>query len=314
MQDNESELYTDSRIELNQELKLLTLTGEIILVQARRLSLDWRHHRPEFSLFFEVDVSIYQQIYQEEWFGLYPQIRGYGSDVEFEESAPIELRVLLKQRLSDALISRGGDVADLLIYLLKDKMVQEMPVKNTESWLTAEVKQQVELPDVLVETGTLKKGYRTAWMDQAISINDDRNLPVLNTVIETYLEENEWSIERLDESLFRLAIQGEHGDWVTLVQTDEEESRCIVYSVYPELVPEASRTEMAAFLIQENYDLPIGNFEMDLEDGELRVRTSMDLDLNQLTTAVIEQLLTANIAIMDGYFAAIGEQIKKGKN
>lgn len=309
MQDNEAELYRDSQIDLEQELKLITLTGGTILVRAKRLSLNWSNDKPEFSLLFEVEPLIYQQIYQEEWFGLYPQVRGFGSDVIFEEATPIELRVILRQSLSDTLITRGEDVEDIIQYLLMDQALLEMPVKSTESWLAAEIKQQVELPNELLESGTLKKGYRTAWMDQVVSrlVNPDKRS--LNDIIEHFLEENEWGYERLDDSLLRLAVQGEQGDWVTLVQTDEEDQRCIIYSVYPDLVPESRRETVAAILTQENYEMPVGNFEMDLTDGEVRFRTSLEVVQGQMTSEWFERMFMVNISITDGYFALISEEI-----
>jgi hypothetical protein len=312
MEDNEAEQYTDSRIDLKQELQLITLTGGAIPVRAKRLSLTWSNEKPEFSIIFEVDPLTYQHIYQEEWFGLYPQIRGFGSDVIFEETTPIELRVILRQSLSDRLIKRGEDIEDILRYLVLDNIILEMPVKSSESWLAAEIKQQVSLPDKLVESGTLKTGYRTAWMDQVVSRLVVSNKRLLNDIVEQFLNENEWGYERLDDSLLRLAVQGEQGDWVTLVQTDEEDQRCIVYSVYPDLVPESRREAVAAILTQENYEMPVGNFEMDLTDGEVRFRTSIEVVQDQMTSEWFERMFMVNISITDGYFALISEEITSG--
>jgi hypothetical protein len=128
-------------------------------------------------------------------------------------------------------------------------------------------------------------------------------------VIERFLIEHEWSYERLDESLLRLAVQGEQGDWVTLVQTNEEDQRCIVYSVYPALVPESRREAMAAILTQENYEIPVGNFEMDLTDGEVRFRTSIEVVQGQMTSEWFERMFAVNISMTDGYFALISEEI-----
>jgi hypothetical protein len=309
MQNNEAELHTDSRIDLKQELQLISLTGGLIAVRAQRLSLTWSHDKPVFWLIFEVDPLIYQQIYQQEWFGLYPQVRGFGSEVIFDEATPIEIRVILRQSLSVILIARGEDVDNVLNYLLQDETILEMPIKHTESWLAAEIKQQVELPDELADGGTLKKGYRTAWMDQVVSRLEVSDKRTLNEIIEQFLDENEWGYERLDDSLLRLAVQGEQGDWVTLVQTDEEDQRCIVYSVYPDLVPESRREAVAAILTQENYEMPVGNFEMDLTDGEVRFRTSIEVVQNKMTSEWFERMFMVNISITDGYFTLINGEI-----
>jgi hypothetical protein len=132
---------------------------------------------------------------------------------------------------------------------------------------------------------------------------------LLIEVVERFLSATEWSFERLDESLLRLAVHGEQGDWVILVQTDEEDQRCIVYSVYPDLVPESRRQAMAAILIQENYEIPIGNFEMDLIDGEVRFRTSIEVVDGQMSAEWFERMFTMNISMTDGYFSLISDEI-----
>ena len=56
---------------------------------------------------------------------------------------------------------------------------------------------------------------------------------------------------------------------------------------------------MAAALMAEiNYDLPVGNFELDLEDGELRFRTALRLAHSALDVATLDDLVTVNIGEM----------------
>jgi hypothetical protein len=122
----------------------------------------------------------------------------------------------------------------------------------------------------------------------------------------------EMKYEWIDETILRLSFTGEQGTWIVLVRTDEEKQLCIVYSIYPKLVPEEQRTEMALFLIEENYDLAVGSFELDTADGELRYRTSIDVENDRLTTELFGQLFTTNVVIMDQYFDAIGDGMKSG--
>ena len=53
-----------------------------------------------------------------------------------------------------------------------------------------------------------------------------------------------------------------------------------MYSIYPTAIAEANRPEMLAMLAYLNYDLMIGNLEMDVMDGELcALRRRADLEV-----------------------------------
>ncbi len=49
----------------------------------------------------------------------------------------------------------------------------------------------------------------------------------------------------------------------------------------------------------------IGNFELDFTDGEIRYKTSIDVEGDRLTSALIRQLVYANVTMMDEYLPGI---------
>ncbi len=62
---------------------------------------------------------------------------------------------------------------------------------------------------------------------------------------------------------------------------------------------------MAEFLTRANYGLVIGNFEMDFGDGEVRYKTSIDVEGDRLTSALIKQMVYINVLMMDRYLPGI---------
>jgi hypothetical protein len=311
MDNDRAEINSGSQIDFDHNIIFVTLSGEEISVRAKQIKVSFEHGTPRCEIRFEMDWQTYQQMFIGEWFGLFPAARGQGSENMFTANLPIEMKAVLRQSLTTALIERQDEAEDVLAYLLqKDTLVADIPVKSSESWLATEVKQQVELPDELIENGTLKKGYHTLWSGQlAREIALNSPTATMNETIEHYFNTAELQYERIDNQFLRLSIRGEQGTWVTLVRTDEEIHLCIVYSVYPQAVPAHKRTALAAFLIQENYDLPTGNFEMDLSDGELRFRSGINVGQGQFTTELFRQLITANISVMEHYYNLIGEEI-----
>jgi hypothetical protein len=95
--------------------------------------------------------------------------------------------------------------------------------------------------------------------------------------------------------------------WVLLWRVDEARGWVGVYSVLPQQVPEALRPALGLFLVSQNYDLPLGAFEMDAEDGEIRYRTSMVTLGEPLTHARLDALVEPHLDVVTVHFDAIAE-------
>ena len=49
----------------------------------------------------------------------------------------------------------------------------------------------------------------------------------------------------------------------------------------------------------------IGNFELDLSDGEIRYKTAIDVEGTILNHALMKQIVYANVLTMDRYYAGL---------
>ena len=98
---------------------------------------------------------------------------------------------------------------------------------------------------------------------------------------------------------------GSNGAWTVYAVAREDDEQLLVHSVLDEDVPPARRTELALFLTRANFGLVLGNFELDLEDGELRYKTSVDVEGAALTEPLIDHLVLANVATVDRYLPGI---------
>lgn len=126
-----------------------------------------------------------------------------------------------------------------------------------------------------------------------------------------FFTEDEWPFEQIEGKPFlRTGFRGRNGSWNCFAQAREDQYRFIFYSIYPGNVPEHKRPAMAEFLTRANYGLIIGNFEMDYSDGEIRYKTSIDVEGDELTSALIKQLVYANVMTMDRYLPGIRKVIE----
>lgn len=96
---------------------------------------------------------------------------------------------------------------------------------------------------------------------------------------------------------FTMQISDENHSWGCMVRYFETQQLLAVYSILPFRVAESHRASMVVALTQLNYDLVIGNLELDLSDGELRFKTSLDIEVTGLNENVLSYLLNSNFAM-----------------
>jgi len=128
---------------------------------------------------------------------------------------------------------------------------------------------------------------------------------MLNVVVQ-FFQQDGWPFTHSEEQMFlRTGFQGENGQWNCYAHVREEQAQFIFYSVCPVKAPEAKRPALAEFLTRANYGLYIGNFELDFDDGEARFKTSLGVEGEQLTLALVQQMVYANVLMMDRYLPGI---------
>ena len=115
-----------------------------------------------------------------------------------------------------------------------------------------------------------------------------------------FFEGLKWPFTRLeDETALQVPFRGENGEWPCYAFTHEKEEQFAFYSICPARAPEERLMTVAEFITRLNCGLVIGNFELDFEDGEIRFKTSIDVEGDRLSTTLVEQLVLANVTFMD---------------
>lgn len=131
----------------------------------------------------------------------------------------------------------------------------------------------------------------------------------------TFFKEDDWRFEQIEgKTILRMGFAGRSGNWQCYAQAREESEQFIFYSVAPINVPEDKRPAIAEYLTRANYGMIIGNFEMDLSDGEVRYKTSIDVEDDELTSPLVHHLVYANVLMMDKYLPGLMAVIYGGKS
>jgi hypothetical protein len=123
---------------------------------------------------------------------------------------------------------------------------------------------------------------------------------------EEWLREDDWNFDRDDKrSLIKCGVKAENSSFTLLFVAREELEILSLLIVSPNNVPEDKRPTAAEFLTRANYGLRIGNFEMDMEDGEVRYKVSVDVEGSQLTPIMVKNMIGTGVKTMDRYFAGL---------
>ena len=121
-----------------------------------------------------------------------------------------------------------------------------------------------------------------------------------------FFKDDGWPFQQLEgQPILQVGFQGDNGQWTCFAQAREEQAQLVFYSVCAAKAPEAKRPALAEFLTRANYGLIMGNFELDWRDGEVRYKTSIDVEGDRLTPALVKQMAYANVVMMDRYLPGI---------
>lgn len=125
--------------------------------------------------------------------------------------------------------------------------------------------------------------------------------PVMDVVLR-FFQEDQWNYQKIENKpVVRSAFRGERGTWICYARVDEQHRRVIFHAQMGINVPAALRMAAAAYLTRANWAMPLGNFEMDLDSGDIRFKTSVETPGGELTTAMVRAMAYTSLHAMDHY-------------
>jgi hypothetical protein len=121
-----------------------------------------------------------------------------------------------------------------------------------------------------------------------------------------FLSEDGWFPQAREEHhSYRMSYNGANGDLRCYATVRVALEQFIFYAVAGVRVPEERRVAVAEFLTRANYGLRIGNFELDFADGEVRYKSSLDFEGEQLSDNLIRHAIYPAVEVMDKYLPGL---------
>lgn len=131
--------------------------------------------------------------------------------------------------------------------------------------------------------------------------------------IETFLVADGWSPEQIEGmTAFSARFVGKNGEYRVVTHVNIELEQLYCYACPAFLVPEHRRSAVAEYLTRANYGLRIGNFELDMRDGETRYKSSLDFEGAGLSDQLIRTTLYPAVGTLDRYYPGLVKVAEDG--
>jgi hypothetical protein len=127
-------------------------------------------------------------------------------------------------------------------------------------------------------------------------------MSIVKEHLETY--EIEFQIEN-EEGRIEFALTDGELIIPLTIRVLESAQQVLVYAYSPVKVPKARRMFVAEFVMRANYGLRLGNFEMDMDDGEIRFKASVDVEEGTLTPHMVRNLIRTCIGLLRKYHPGV---------
>lgn len=114
---------------------------------------------------------------------------------------------------------------------------------------------------------------------------------------------------RIDRETIELDFGREDVPWTCYLEAREEERQVLFYTTLNVQTPAERILAMLEFIARANFGLAVGNFELDPDDGEIRFKTSVDVNNTELTRGLLSGLTSLNVAAVHVYLPAIAAVI-----
>ncbi len=144
------------------------------------------------------------------------------------------------------------------------------------------------------------------WLSAGVATGRD----LLMSEVKEFLDEDGWNYTDVTTgTAVTIPFKGNAGTWLCYAETKEEAEQVVFYSILPYSVPENKRLAVAEYITRANYGLVIGNFEMDMDEGELSYKTSIDVEGGDLEQTMVKNLIYLNVLMMDRYLPGINKVV-----
>jgi len=250
----------------------------------------------------------------ESWFALHVKQQqesgaiGYRTFWAYVNSSAIAQEATSRGQISQAMITFFKDWADADMSAVTEAAISESVEEITKAFEefadTGLAATEEAISEIFEEVTHAFEELADA-ANEAIAQSVTSSRPISEEML-NFFTEDDWPFTKIKgEPVLLTAFQGENGKWTCYAKAREEQEQFVFYSICSINAPENKQLAVAEFLTRANTGMIIGNFELDFASGEICYKTSIDVKGDLLSSALIKQLVYANVSMMDKYLPGI---------
>lgn len=128
----------------------------------------------------------------------------------------------------------------------------------------------------------------------------------ISAFLKERFDADNWETDDDGDRTVAFRLEDDEGrEWDGAVLIDDDAEMAVFYSTLLDKAAPKRRPAVMEVLTRANYSLPVGNFEIDLDDGEVCFKTYLELEGVELTSQMCEHLVLSNFTMMGTYFDGI---------
>jgi hypothetical protein len=129
--------------------------------------------------------------------------------------------------------------------------------------------------------------------------------------VKKFFEQDGYEFRQLpSHQAIEMGVAGDHGSFRLVCVVDPDRTILRFLTFVEGKVPDARRKDVTEYLTRANYGLLLGNFEFDLNDGEVRFKCSIDVEGGEITHTQYQNLLYVSVSMVDRYFPGLQRVIQ----
>ncbi len=245
-------------------------------------------------------------LFTENWLALQvtqpclPVATGYTTFWNYVNFTAITGNSLDSERISDSIFQFFQNSVETGLESIVDNAIAEALSKvnqELETWVDSSIS---DIPSSQLFTEIVNDLEKIAE-----SSGGERNQQNIFTEMVNFFTVDDWPYRKIPDKIgLETAFSGKNGTWncYALVRNDKQFS---FYSICPEVVPQNKILAISEFIIRVNYGIVVGNFELDIEQGNISYKTSIDVFKDKLSFNIIKNLVYTNVTMMDRYLPGI---------
>jgi len=125
--------------------------------------------------------------------------------------------------------------------------------------------------------------------------------------LKAYVDGEGWTYQTVDPSegirIYKLGIKGKNGNYNVVITARSDRNTVCIMIKSPLNVPEEHRNEVALYTVLVNFEMLIGNFAIDLSDGELMYKVAYTAD--EHTNRMLDVSFSIALQSLDIHFVNI---------